>query len=80
MTWKPGISGNTNGRPSGSRNKRNEDIFAMLRNRGDVDPADYLSSILSDKTKDEELRMQAANLLMPYMYSKAGTLERTHWL
>jgi hypothetical protein len=74
MPWKPGQAGNPNGRPSGSRNRRNEEVFAILRARGDTDPADYFSSILSNKNNSEEIRMAAARELMPYMYSKAGTL------
>jgi hypothetical protein len=72
--FKPGDKGNPNGRPIGSRNRRTAEVFSILRARGDTDPADYFSSVLSNKNNSEELRMAAARELMPYMYSKAGTL------
>jgi hypothetical protein len=43
-----------------------------LRALGYLDPADFLSSIVTDKREARELRIQAAGLLMPYQYSKLG--------
>jgi hypothetical protein len=71
--WQPGTSGNPNGRPKGARNKRTEKIFSRLEARGDLDPADLLSSIVTNQQEPKELRIQAAGLLMPYKYSKMGT-------
>jgi hypothetical protein len=65
--------GNPTGRKVGSRNKRTEEIFNRLEARGDLDPADLLSSIVTDQQEPKELRIQAAGLLMPYKYSKMGT-------
>jgi len=61
------------GRPRGSRNKRNEEVWNRLESRGDLDPADLLSSIVTNNEEPKELRIQAAGLLMPYKYSKCGT-------
>src|SRR5262249_1105787 len=61
------------GRRLGSRNKRTAEIFNRLENRGDLDPADLLSSIVTNSQEPKELRIQAAGLLMPYKYSKCGT-------
>jgi hypothetical protein len=72
MTFQPGHNLAT-GRPKGSRNKRTEEIFNRLDNRGDLDPADLLSSIVTNNQEPKELRIQAAGLLMPYKYSKCGT-------
>jgi hypothetical protein len=72
MTFQPGHNLAT-GRPKGSRNKRTEEIFNRLENRGDLDPADLLSSIVTNNQEPKELRIQAAGLLMPYKYSKCGT-------
>jgi hypothetical protein len=72
MTFQPGHNLAT-GRPKGSRNKRTEEIFTRLEERGDTDPADLLSSIVTNEQEAKELRIQAAGLLMPYKYSKCGT-------
>jgi hypothetical protein len=61
------------GRRLGSRNKRTAEIFHGLESRGDLDPADLLSSIVTNNQEPKELRIQAAGLLMPYKYSKCGT-------
>src|SRR6516165_2722774 len=72
MTFQPGHKLSP-GRRHGSRNKRTEEIFSRLENRGDLDPADLLSSIVTNNEEPKELRIQAAGLLMPYKYSKCGT-------
>ena len=72
MTFQPGHKFSP-GRQLGSRNKRTEEIFNRLENRGDLDPADLLSSIVTNNQEPKELRIQAAGLLMPYKYSKCGT-------
>ena len=48
------------GRRHGSRNKRTAEIFHRLENRGDLDPADLLSSIVTNNEEPKELRIQAA--------------------
>ena len=72
MTSQPGHTLSP-GRRHGSRNKRTAEIFNRLENRGDLDPADLLSSIVTNNEEPKELRIQAAGLLMPYKYSKCGT-------
>jgi hypothetical protein len=72
MTFQPGHTFSP-GRRLGSRNKRTAEIFNRLENRGDLDPADLLSSIVTNNEEPKELRIQAAGLLMPYKYSKCGT-------
>jgi len=72
MTFQPGHTFSP-GRRHGSRNKRTTEIFNRLENRGDLDPADLLSSIVTNNEEPKELRIQAAGLLMPYKYSKCGT-------
>jgi len=57
--------GQTFGRPRGSRNRRTKEIFDRLEERGDLDPADLLSSIVTNTEELKELRIQAAGMLMP---------------
>src|SRR5262249_2935810 len=71
MTFQPGHTFSP-GRRLGSRNKRTAEIFHRLESRGDLDPADLLSSIVTNNQEPKELRIQAAGLLMPYKYSKCG--------
>ena len=72
--WASGQSGNPKGRPAGSRNRRTEDIFFRLENRGDTDPVDLLSEIVTNPNERKELRIQAAGLLVPYKYGKRGAI------
>ena len=74
MPFQPGVAANPNGRPVGSRNKRTEEIWNRLEARGDLDPADVLSEMVSDKALPKELRAAAANYLMPYRYGKRGVI------
>src|SRR5215510_4961493 len=71
MTFQPGHTLSP-GRRLGSRNKRTAEIFNRLEARGDLDPADLLSSIVTNDREPKELRIQAAGLLLPYKYSKMG--------
>ena len=70
----PGQFGNPNGRPPGTRNKKTEKIFKELEDRGDKDPADLLPSIVTNDKEPTELRVRAADMLMPYKYGKRGTI------
>jgi hypothetical protein len=73
MTFQPGHTYSPGRRP-GSRNKRNAELFERLENRGDLDPAELLSSIVTNTQEPGELRIQAAGLLMPYKYGKHGSI------
>jgi hypothetical protein len=71
MSWhnpgafQQGQTGNPNGRPVGSRNKRDAELWSRLEARGDLDPAELLSSIVTDTKETKELRAQAANFDTP---------------
>jgi hypothetical protein len=62
------------GRPVGSRNRRSFELEERLRNRGDTDPADFLSSLITNQNESTELRAAASNYLLPYLYSKRGAM------
>jgi hypothetical protein len=68
------------GRPKGSRNKRTTEIFNRLEERGDLDPVDFLSSIVTNNNEPKELRIQAAGLVIPYKYSRMGSAPPTRYI
>jgi hypothetical protein len=69
--WKEGQSGNPNGRPPKSRNRRNAELWEKLEASGHKDPALFLSEIVNNTDEPKELRVHAAGLLLPYKYAKA---------
>jgi hypothetical protein len=71
MTFVAGSSGNNGGRPQGARNKRTQEILDLIAERGDKDPLDFLSEVISSENHyPAELKVQAANYLTPYLHSK----------
>ena len=73
MGFQPGQVGNPNGRPVGSRNRRTQEVLNLIQGRGDTDPLDALSEIVTTN-KDPNIVATAANMLAPYVHSKRGTL------
>jgi hypothetical protein len=63
----------TQGRPKGSRNRRTKEIIDRLQARGDLDPIDFLSTIVTNEEEPKELRVQASNVLLPYLHSSGIT-------
>jgi hypothetical protein len=72
--FQSGPGGNPKGRKPGSLNRRDAEIWARLEARGDLDPADFLSSLVTNTKEPTELRAQAANMLLPYKYGKRGVI------
>jgi hypothetical protein len=70
--WTPGQSGNPEGRPKGSRNKRTQEILDLIQGRGDKDPLDALSDIIT-RNQDPSIVAPASNILAPYLHSKRST-------
>ena len=62
------------GRPPGARNKSSYALREALKARGDRDPAEFLSEVASDENEAKELRLAAANYLMPHYHSKLGAI------
>src|SRR6516225_11013910 len=73
MVFQPGNT-ISSGRPPGAANRRSEQLRIRLKDRGDVDPADYCSSIVSSPNEPTELKLAAANYLLPYLYPKRGAV------
>ena len=74
MILQPGQSGNPNGRPIGSRNRRTTELNELLAKRGDRDPVEFMSQVVSDNTIDLEIRLAASQALAPYRHSKCGSI------
>ena len=74
--------GNTEGkgRPPGAPNKRTNELRRRLQERGDVDPADYCSQIVSSPNEPTELKLAAANYLLPYLYPKRGAVATPRYI
>jgi hypothetical protein len=68
-TWTPGVSGNPNGRPRGSRNIRTTEIVNQIIKSGNKDPLVTLSELQANSA-DEAIRATAANMLAPFLHSK----------
>ena len=68
-----GHTNNPIGRPPGSRNKRTQEVLDQIKARGDKDPLDALSEIIT-KNQDPSIVAQAANMLAPYVHSKRSAV------
>jgi len=77
--FQPGNKEST-GRPPGSPNKRTNELRRRLQDRGDVDPADFCSAIVSNPNEPTELKLAAANYLLPYLYSKRGAVPTPRYI
>jgi hypothetical protein len=64
MPFKLGEASNPNGRPKGSRNKRTQEVLDPIQARGDKDPLDALSDIVT-KNQEPAIVAQASNILAP---------------
>jgi len=55
------------GRPKGAKDK----LLTLIENRpADIDPIDYLLSIMRDESQPPRLRLRVAKWLMPYCHPK----------
>jgi hypothetical protein len=71
--FEAGVSGNPNGRPKGARNRRTQEVLDLIQGRGDKDPLDALSEIVTTN-QDANIVATASNILAPYLHSKKSTL------
>jgi hypothetical protein len=62
------------GRRVGSPNKTSYELRERLKQRGGLDPAEFLQDLITSEKNSQELRAAAANYLMPYLYNKLGPI------
>ena len=49
-----------------------EDVWKALEARGDKDPLDFLSALITNDLTEPGLRVAAANYILPFKHSKRG--------
>ncbi len=74
MTFKAGQSGNSNGRPKGSRNKQNLAVTDRLEALG-CDPIEGMARIAMDEKVDLSIRAQMFKELAQYTAPKRKAVE-----
>jgi hypothetical protein len=78
MTFQSGEDwkGNAKGRAPGSRNKRTQEIINLIQSKPDYkDPLDFLADVIAQPNHySNELKVQASNILAPYLHSKRSVL------
>ena len=72
--FKPGISGNPNGRPKGSRNKLTRALLEAVQVGGEL-PLDYMLRVMRDPKAHARRRDEMAKAAAPYLHSKLASIE-----
>jgi hypothetical protein len=67
-------SGTATGRKPGAQNRISGELRERLKNKGDKDPAEFLSEVVSNPQELKELRIAASDVLMPYLYNKLAPI------
>ena len=75
--FKPGESGNPNGRPRGSKNYKTLAFEERLESLG-CDPLKVLATICNNEREETNLRLAAAKELGGYVYPKRKSVELEH--
>jgi len=71
--FKPGQSGNPNGRPPGSSNTRSLELANKIEKTGLL-PVEYLASVYQDESVSQSLRIAAARAAAPYVHSRLSSV------
>ncbi len=74
MAFKPGQSGNPNGRPKGSKNKHTIEAMEILEKKG-MNPLEAMADMAMDENVAESVRARLLCELASYMYPKRKAVE-----
>ena len=66
------------GRPNGALNRRSDKLSAELQAMGHIAAATYLSTVVNDPEKSDQIRVAAAGYLLPYTNAKPGPIPHNH--
>jgi hypothetical protein len=80
MTFQPGQSGNPNGRPVGVFRQADDLKRRIAKLPNGKDPFDFCSEVVANPNESTELRLQAANYQLPYLYNKRGTVTPARYI
>src|ERR1044071_3978799 len=72
--FRPGRSGNTAGRPKGSRNRRTKALIEAAQLGGEL-PLDYMLRVMRDPNVTARRRDEMAKAAAPFLHSKLGSIE-----
>lgn len=73
MTFKPGQSGNPNGKPKGRVAKI--DAEARAKAHEGLTPLDYMLGVLRDEAETDDRRMDAAKAAAPYVHARLSSVD-----
>jgi len=73
--FRQGTSGNPNGRPKGSRNKRTLALLEAAQTGGEM-PLDYMLRVMRDPSAPAKRRDEMAKAAAPFLHAKLASVEQ----
>lgn len=71
--FRPGHSGNPNGRPQGAKNRVTTELIEKLMSSG-LTPVEFMTAVYRDDAQPMELRLEAAARAAPYFHPKMSVM------